>query len=235
MSRDDLHLLPRCQSTSLRAAFLQDSARAVHAIGVRVQAPMDNGDPPPRVWPGRHASLPDPLTEREMEVLRLLRGSLSRREIAAELGRSPNTIKTQIQAIYRKLGVSTRGAAITWARSPRVWPGRHASLPDPLTEREMEVLRLLRGSLSRREIAAELGRSPNTIKTQIQAIYRKLGVSTRGAAITWVPDTGSLPLSGSQLHEIPSGQIPGLLPSSPWEPVPVERMAGPGRRMPIAQ
>ena len=46
-----------------------------------------------------------------MVVLRLLRGSLSRREIAAELRRSPNTIKTQTQAIYRKLGVSTRRAA----------------------------------------------------------------------------------------------------------------------------
>ena len=48
-----------------------------------------------------------------MVVLRLLRGSLSRRDIAAELRRSPNTIKTQTQtqAIYRKLGVSTRRAA----------------------------------------------------------------------------------------------------------------------------
>ena len=205
MSGDDLHLLPRCQLTGLRAAFLQDSARAVHAIGVRAQAPMGNGDPPPQVWPGRHAPLADPLTERELAVLQLLRGSLSRREIAAELGRSPNTIKTQTQAIYRKLGVSTRRAAITRARCPQVWPGRHAPLPDPLTERELAVLQLLRGSLSRREIAAELGRSPNTIKTQTQAIYRKLGVSTRRAAITEGLDTGVLPPRGRQLHEVASG------------------------------
>jgi LuxR family maltose regulon positive regulatory protein len=85
----------------------------VHAIGVRAQAPIGNGDSAPRAGPGRHAPLPDPLTERELVVLQLLRGPLSRREIAAILGRSPNTIKTQTQAIYPKLGVSTRRAAIT--------------------------------------------------------------------------------------------------------------------------
>jgi len=201
MSRDDLHLLPHSQPVSLRSALLQDSASAVHAIGVRAQAPLDDGDPPPPVWPGP----PNPLTEREMEVLQLLRGPLSRREIAAEVSRSPNTIKTQTQAIYRKLGVSTRSAAITRARSPRVWPRRSAALPDPLTEREMEVLQLLRGPLSRREIAAEVGRSPNTIKTQTQAIYRKLGVSTRSAAITRGLDTGNLPPRGRQLRAVTSG------------------------------
>ena len=91
----------------------QDPARAVHAIGVRAQAPMGSGDFPPQAGPGRHELLPDPLTERELVVLQLLRGSLSRRDIAAELRRSPNTTQTQTQAIYRKLGVSTRRAAIT--------------------------------------------------------------------------------------------------------------------------
>src|SRR5579871_3419575 len=181
MSRDDLHLQPCSESASLRAAFPQGSAHAVHAIGVRAQAPMDDGAP---VWPCPSPAVPDRLTEREMEVFQLMRGSLSRREIATEIGRSLNTIKTQTQAIYRKLGVSTRSAAITRARSAQVWPGPPVALLDPLTEREMEVLQLLRGSLSRREIATEVGRSLNTIKTQTQAIYRKLGVSTRSAAIT---------------------------------------------------
>src|SRR5438034_4540898 len=148
MSGDNLHLLPRCQSTGFRAAFLQDSARAGHAIGVRAQAPMDNGDSPPRAGPGRHAPLPDPLTGRELAVLQLLRGSLSRREIAAELSRSPNTIKTQTQAIYRKLGVSTRRAAITPARDTRTVPPRRALLPDPTTEHSPGLLQQLRRSPS---------------------------------------------------------------------------------------
>ena len=53
------------------------------------------------------------------------------------------------------------------------------SLADPLTEREEAVLHLLQGTLSLREIGQELHLSANTIKTHAQAIYRKLGVSTR--------------------------------------------------------
>jgi DNA-binding CsgD family transcriptional regulator len=62
--------------------------------------------------------------------------------------------------------------------------GPCSMLGEPLTEREVRVLRLLRGSLTQSEIAAELGLSPNTIKTRTQAIYRKLGVRTRQDAIT---------------------------------------------------
>lgn len=57
-------------------------------------------------------------------------------------------------------------------------------LGEPLTEREVRVLRLLRGSLTLPEIGAELGLSPNTIKTRTRVIYRKLGVGTRRDAIT---------------------------------------------------
>ena len=54
------------------------------------------------------------------------------------------------------------------------------------------MLRLLRGSLSLRQIAAELFLSLNTIKTHTQSIYRKLGVSTRDDAIVRGRDTGIL-------------------------------------------
>jgi LuxR family maltose regulon positive regulatory protein len=57
------------------------------------------------------------LSERELTVLRLLSGSLPRREIAAVLHVSINTVKTQIQAIYHKLGVSTRAEAAARARA----------------------------------------------------------------------------------------------------------------------
>ena len=53
----------------------------------------------------------------------------------------------------------------------------------PLTEREMTVLRLLRSTLSRAEIAAALNLSVNTIKTQVKSIYLKLGVSARDDAV----------------------------------------------------
>lgn len=60
--------------------------------------------------------LEEPLTEREMHVLRLLHGSLSLQEIASELCLSTNTVKTHAQAVYRKLGAHSRAEAVTVAR-----------------------------------------------------------------------------------------------------------------------
>lgn len=62
----------------------------------------------------------EPLTEREVAVLRLLRGSLSLREIGQQLSLSRNTIKTHTRAIYRKLGASTRLDAIARGRASGV-------------------------------------------------------------------------------------------------------------------
>ncbi len=56
------------------------------------------------------------LTDRELAVLRRLTGDGSAREIAADLYVSHNTIKTQMRAIYRKLGVATREDAVRRAR-----------------------------------------------------------------------------------------------------------------------
>jgi len=62
-------------------------------------------------------------------------------------------------------------------------PRQPMPLAEPLTEREVAVLRLLGSPLSLREIGAELYVSPNTVKTHTQAIYRKLGVSARHDAV----------------------------------------------------
>ncbi|RRR45209.1 LuxR family transcriptional regulator [Mycolicibacter terrae] len=56
------------------------------------------------------------LTPKELEVLRLLATRLSRREIGARLYVSLNTVKTHQRAIYRKLGVEHRAAAVRRAR-----------------------------------------------------------------------------------------------------------------------
>jgi LuxR family transcriptional regulator, maltose regulon positive regulatory protein len=56
------------------------------------------------------------LSERELAVLRRLPSKLSNQEIAGVLYVSLNTVKTQIQSIYRKLGVNSRHEAIERAR-----------------------------------------------------------------------------------------------------------------------
>jgi LuxR family transcriptional regulator, maltose regulon positive regulatory protein len=69
---------------------------------------------------------------------------------------------------------------------------RSRSLAEPLTGREEEVLRLLRGSLSLRQIGEELSLSANTIKTHVRAIYRKLDVGSRREAVARGRATGIL-------------------------------------------
>jgi DNA-binding NarL/FixJ family response regulator len=60
---------------------------------------------------------------------------------------------------------------------------RQAPLAQALTGRELEVLRHLGGGRSGRAIAAELNLSPETVRTHIQAIRRKLGASSRLEAV----------------------------------------------------
>jgi LuxR family maltose regulon positive regulatory protein len=60
---------------------------------------------------------------------------------------------------------------------------RDGSLDGELTERELDVLRLLVGVSSTRQMAQSLYVAPSTVRTQVKSIYRKLGVSSRGAAV----------------------------------------------------
>ena len=56
-------------------------------------------------------------------------------------------------------------------------------LLDPLSERELTVLRFLPTMLSNAEIAAEMFVSPNTVKTHLKHVYRKLDVADRRQAV----------------------------------------------------
>ncbi|MBN2393525.1 MAG: hypothetical protein JXR84_22520 [Anaerolineae bacterium] len=62
------------------------------------------------------SGLIEPLSEREMEVLRLLNDGLSNRQIAEELIVTVGTVKTHVHNIYGKLGVKRRTEAIARAR-----------------------------------------------------------------------------------------------------------------------
>lgn len=71
--------------------------------------------------PPPHAGLPtpataEPLTERELTVLRYLQSILSNVEIASELSLSVNTVKTHVRSIYRKLNTTRRRDAVRRAR-----------------------------------------------------------------------------------------------------------------------
>ncbi|RME75609.1 MAG: DNA-binding response regulator [Chloroflexi bacterium] len=72
--------------------------------------------PEPPVDPQEPASLPvEPLTEREVEVLRLIVNGLNNEAIAKTLSVSVPTVKTHVRHILEKLGVSDRTQAAVWA------------------------------------------------------------------------------------------------------------------------
>jgi LuxR family maltose regulon positive regulatory protein len=58
-----------------------------------------------------------------------------------------------------------------------------SDLVEPLSDRELEVLRLLRSELSGPEIAKQLIVSLNTLRTHTKNIFYKLGVNNRRTAI----------------------------------------------------
>lgn len=67
---------------------------------------------PPRRAASPHPDLIEPLSERELDVLRLLRSDLGGPEIARELMVSENTMRTHTKNIYEKLGVNNRRSAV---------------------------------------------------------------------------------------------------------------------------
>jgi DNA-binding NarL/FixJ family response regulator len=66
------------------------------------------------------AAWPAGLTDREVEVIRLVAAGLSNREIAASLSISPRTAEHHVQHIYTKIGVSTRAGAAMFTMEHRL-------------------------------------------------------------------------------------------------------------------
>jgi LuxR family maltose regulon positive regulatory protein len=66
------------------------------------------------------AKLIEPLSERELEVLRFLNSHLSVPEIASEMLIAPSTLRTHVRSIYLKLDVHGRLEALQKARDLRL-------------------------------------------------------------------------------------------------------------------
>lgn len=145
---------------------------------------------------GRHsqaaaASL-DRLTDRERDLLRLVAQGATNREIAEQLVLSERTVKTHVHHILEKLGVENRAQAAALAvQYGLVPPPRGKARPD-LTERELEILRLLAKGATNQEIAHTLGISEHTVKTHVHHILEKLGAGNRAEAAAYAVQLGLL-------------------------------------------
>jgi LuxR family maltose regulon positive regulatory protein len=92
-----------------------------HPALIRKIITMPGGTTPPAPAPAPAAAppqhLPEPISQAEARVLRLLQTSLSAPEIARELYISVNTVRTHMRNLYDKLGAHRRLEAINRARA----------------------------------------------------------------------------------------------------------------------
>ena len=109
-------------SKALPGAQLIEALERVHAGEFVVS------DVPGRVgpttgldWPGRGEGL----TARESEVLALITQGLSNADVAAQTYLSPNTVKSYIRLVYRKIGAESRTQAVLWGVSHGFVPDHH--------------------------------------------------------------------------------------------------------------
>ena len=109
-------------SKTLPARELVAALEAVHA-GERVVS-----DAPPRArsapgldWPGRGEGLSD----RESEILALITQGMSNADVARLTYLSPNTVKSYIRTIYRKIDVGSRTQAVLWGVDHGFTPDHH--------------------------------------------------------------------------------------------------------------
>ena len=109
-------------SKTLSARDLVAALEAVHDGEVVISTP------PPRPgsalgldWPGRTEGL----TDRESEVLALITQGKSNAEVASLTFLSPNTVKSHIRSIYRKIEADSRTQAVLWGVAHGFRPDRH--------------------------------------------------------------------------------------------------------------
>jgi two-component system, NarL family, nitrate/nitrite response regulator NarL len=109
-------------SKTLPARELVAALEAVHSGRVVISEVAARARSAPGLdWPGRGEGLSD----REAEILALTTQGKGNADVARLTYLSPNTVKSYIRAIYRKLGVASRTQAVLWGVEHGFTPDHH--------------------------------------------------------------------------------------------------------------
>jgi DNA-binding NarL/FixJ family response regulator len=109
-------------SKTLPARELVAALEAVHAGQDVVSEPPRRARSAPGLdWPGRGEGL----TDREAEILALITQGKSNADVARLTFLSPNTVKSYIRTVYRKIDVGSRTQAVLWGVEHGFTPDHH--------------------------------------------------------------------------------------------------------------
>jgi DNA-binding NarL/FixJ family response regulator len=108
------------------------------------------------------------------------------------LALSPEKAAEELRREVRSGRLDGDAVAAVLAEAGHHVPRARRDRPAGLSEREVEVLRLLTRGLSNRVMAEQLYLSPDTVKHHIQHIYDKIGVSTRAGATLFAMENALL-------------------------------------------
>jgi predicted ATPase/DNA-binding CsgD family transcriptional regulator len=161
---------PACFCLVMEAVLLINEGKPVLALEyltlAEAQAAQFNG------WMRHWAALPQLHADLTHQLGTQAAQAARARGLSSDLG-------TTVQAVL--------GMRVTGTPAPHYPPdasvGSPAALIEPLSGRELEVLRLIAGGLSNRDIAEQLVLSVGTVKVHTRNIYSKLNVSSRTQAI----------------------------------------------------
>jgi LuxR family maltose regulon positive regulatory protein len=178
---------------ALQQAGAEDSYAAPLVCAVRARVAIHRGDAPAARQELVKAQQPRPLLTYALPHLAVqARIELAHVHLALADLAGARTLMREVDDLLRRrpgLGTLTVEAA---ALRAQLASQRGASAPgaSALTAAELRLLPLLPTHLSFPEIAAEMVLSRHTIKTQANAIYRKLGASSRSQAVAQSRDLG---------------------------------------------
>jgi LuxR family maltose regulon positive regulatory protein len=119
-------------------------------------------------------------------LLTRVRQALARGAPGASLG--------YVESVLRACADPTPTSGVASGPTTQATPlaSRVASLVEPLTDRELEVLRLIADGLGNAAVARTLYVAPSTVKSHVNHVFTKLGVASRTQAVARARELGLL-------------------------------------------